>query len=214
MTPRAVIPALAAAIALAACASERAPERPAASTVVDAPMVAPLPNDELMLAATAPSMTLTERQQGVLDEVRGLGAELFATRPPAPVFDEIELVYFVDGSSIELADRYLEAVQAQGQGASMRPRLAWLYHRLAMTSQARAQAEQAVRERPDDATAQFVYGFVHFDPNAHDPESIELVRNAFRRTLVLDSEFVGPGGVTADSLREELAALDAIAGGM
>lgn len=204
----------AAAACLVACASERAPERPAASVVVSAPMVAPLPNDELMLAATAPSMSLTERQQGVLDEVRGLGAELFATRPPAPVLDEIELVYFVDGSSMELADRYQEAAQAQGQGSSMRPRLAWLYHRLAMTTQARAQSEQAVRERPDDATAQFVYGFVHFDPNAHDPETIELVRNAFRRTLMLDPEFVGPGGVTAASLREELDALDAIAGGM
>ena len=155
----------------------------------------------------APPPELASEQARLLAEIRQSPDRFLRVRPPTAVLNEAELVFFAAGHTLELMTFYAEAVD---RGVvDLRPRLAWLLERGGLHDAALAAAETAVRERPEDAEAHFVLGFVLGQSDTAGPELLRRIGIEYARATELEPDFVGPGGVTAAELRRQVAEIDA-----
>lgn len=154
-----------------------------------------------------PPAVADPEQRDILDRISTDPAAFFGRNPPAPVLNEAELVYFAAGRTFELADHYRAAVDAGV--TALRPRLAWTYQRLGLDSAALAQAQRAVDEQPSSADAWFVLGFTLGQSETADDALLSRVRDAYAKALELDDAYVGPSGVSAADLAEQVRRIDA-----
>jgi len=150
------------------------------------------------------------RHLELLGQIRDQGDGFFAATPPPAVLNEVELVFFLDGATAELADAYLRVVESEGEASALRPRLAWLYQRLGLETSALAQARISVDARPTDAQAWFILGFILGQGEDPSTETLAEIRDAFSMALHLDPAFEGPGGVTAATLRQQVERLNGV----
>lgn len=201
---------VAVALCLAGCREPLADVEPAGVVPLGPFAAPPAPETEALAVWQTPTTVLNERQQMALEQVRENAARIFASAPPVEVLDEIELVFFGAAATHELAAYYRAAADAGGPEAAIRPRLAWLYHWLGLTTSALEQAEIAVAGRPDDAQAVFVRGFVAARAAQNDPTRLRAALVDLQRTLELDAVFVGPGGFSVEAVREEIARVSAL----
>lgn len=190
---------------LMGCRDALAPVRPAGAVSLE-PWGHSAPADEV-LVPWAQASGLTDRQRQALNEVRSSRERVFSSAPPNAVLDEIELIFFGDGATFELAGYYREAVDAQGAASALRPRLAWLYHWLGMTDPALQQANLAVEALPQDPQAWFIRGFVMARYAGASAGQLAQARLDLERALALDPLFVGPGGINAQEVRDEISAV-------
>lgn len=150
-----------------------------------------------------------EEERAVIREITSRHEEVFDGNPPPRVLAETELLFLANGQLADLAEFYRLAVERQGEGSPILPRLAWVYQRLGLEDKALALARQASKERPDDPFAHFVLAFClgqqadRFDDPFHDV--IDLLDRVFE----LDPAFNVPGVVDNRSLRAEQATLRA-----
>ncbi len=152
-----------------------------------------------------------DRYLEILNEVSQRHAEILDRNPPAEVLHEMELVFFSLGRTFELADFYKAAVERNPTGP-LRARLAYLYQRLGMDTEALEQAELAVRGLPDDPFGHFVLGFCYGQRSGDDISVLPQARDAFVRVLELDPEFSLYGGFNAETLRSEIEAIEGLLG--
>ncbi len=163
------------------------------------------PEDLALAPLLQPPPPLDDERQRLLDRVLEDPEGFLTGPPPVAVLNEAELVFFAAGRSFELADLYLEQVERDGPGAPLRSRLAWLYQRLGQDDAALVAAEHAVRERPADPQAVFVHAFVRGQQQTASDDVIADVLAGYERVLMLEPSFLGPGGVSADDLRTQVA---------
>lgn len=148
-----------------------------------------------------------EDERAVLREIASRHEEVLDGNPPPRVLAETELLFLANGQLADLAGFYALAVERQGQGSVILPRLAWVYQRLGLDDRALELARQAVDERGEDPFALFVLAFClgqqadRFDDPFHDV--IDLLDKVF----TLEPNFSVPGVVDNRSLRAELATL-------
>lgn len=196
-------------VTLAACAPDASTPEPAGLLPLTHGL-APAPDRDLVRAAvTPPADASLDQAHEIVALVASQGARVYLANPPARHLNDIELAHFATGQVHALADAYLEAVQAVGPASPMRPRLAWLYQRLGLVGEARFHADLALQHRPDDPQALFVMGFLLGQDPAADDATLDRIAELFERTLILDPQFLGPGGVDAATLQRELRALHA-----
>ncbi|MCB9506759.1 MAG: tetratricopeptide repeat protein [Myxococcales bacterium] len=172
------------------------------------PAAADLDLASVLAAHSAPPPPLGAEEQAILDQIVADPQMFFTRRPPAAVLNETELVFAAAGRAFELADHYKAAVDAGA--VELRPRLAWIYERLGLHGAAVTEAERATAESPTSADAWFVMGFVLGQSEGADRALVERVRGAYARTLALDGGYLGPSGVTAADIREQISRLDAM----
>lgn len=198
------------ALAMAACAPPWPESGHVAEVRTDGRPVATM-DPELALAPWAdPGVEPSDRHRELLGQIRDQGDDFFAAHPPPAVLNEVELVFFLDGATTELADTYLRVVESQGDASPLRPRLAWLYQRLGLATAAEREARASVEHLPADAQAWFILGFILGQAEDPSTETLVEIRDAFARALQLDPGFEGPGGVTAATLRQQVDRLTAV----
>lgn len=152
------------------------------------------------------ALQLREDQDAVIASIAEHPEAFLAGAPPTEVLNEAELVFFGAGRLFELAGWYADAVE-RGQ-TELRPRVAWAYERVGLHNEALEQARLAVDERPNDAQAWFVLGFVLGQAESADDVLLTTIRDAFAKAIELDPRFVGPSGVTANDLRQQVMEID------
>lgn len=192
------------------CAPDLGAEARAPGAVdLQRPLQTPLDADAVQRLEGPVDTQLPDQALQVVELVREQGVRLLDQPPPRGYLDEIEISFFATGRSLELADLYLEAVERAGEGAWMRPRLAWMYERLGLHTAAEREAQQALAELPQSAEAHFVMGFILGQDEAAGDEKLSEVLTHFREALALDPRLLAPGGVTSSDLRREIEALEA-----
>lgn len=142
----------------------------------------------------------------VLNQIVAAPEEFLSQRPPTAVLNEAELVFFAAGRTFELLDHYAAAVERGVE--NMRPRRAWLLERLGLHDEALAEARLAVANAPQAAEAHFVLGFVLGQSEEADRALLVEIRDAYRRAVALQPEFLGPSGVSAAEVLEQVRAID------
>ncbi len=191
---------------VAACVPDTTDPNAGASIAFDAPVAPRLVPDEAIAPLRPDADRATPEQAALIERIVEAGDDFFQRQPDATVLDETELVFFSVGRIADLVDLYRQRVDNGDE--RLRPRLAWLYQRLGLFTAAIEQSDLARQNTPDAAEAWFVYGFVLGQASEGDRESLRVVRDAYARAVELDPAFVGPGGVTAASLRRQVSDLD------
>ncbi|MFT4703852.1 MAG: hypothetical protein ACI81R_001547 [Bradymonadia bacterium] len=178
---------------------------PPAAAEVESLVPGPAADPSLALAAIQPALpSATSDQTATMERILADAEGFFAGDPSSRVLNETEMVFFETGRTLELADLYLAQVQREGTSAETRPRLAWLYQRIGERRLALTHAEQAFEERPTDPNAVFVLGFVVGQSETGGNEVIRRVVELYSRTLQLDPNYIGPGGVTPEDINAQL----------
>ena len=162
--------------------------------------------------AEAPQREVTEQLAQLANEIASRHEDVFRAAPPNDVIHEVELVFLQTGRIAELAGYYREAVERQGEGAPMRPRLAMMYQRLGQPELAEQQARRAVQERPEDPAAHFSLAFCLGQVSAQDSAVLPEVRDGLARALALDPGFSLGSSMTNAQIRMELARLEELLG--
>ncbi len=197
-------------VLLAGCRDDLAPVRPAG--LMPLGPLAPAAADPI--EATLPSVfvapELGPRELDAIEQVRTNAARLFAGETPPQVLDEVESVFFSANLQVELANHYRAAVQASPADATLRARLAWVYHWLGLTTGSLREARRAVELAPSDATAAFVLGFVLARTAGESRDQLLEGRDLMAQALELAPAFVGPGGYTAEFVQREIDQINGV----
>jgi tetratricopeptide (TPR) repeat protein len=195
---------------VAACAPDDPHPPRAASSVRNAVAASPLLSADELRALTHRRFEVdaSDRDHAVVQQLVESRERFFDALPSDAILNEMELVFVATGRLHDLADLYREAIDRDPAHTSLRSRLAWLYQRLDRTTHAHEQTTLCLEERPDDARCHFVSAFLVAQlPDT--PERLAQVRDSFQRVLQLDPAFIGPGGVSATEIREQIRLLDA-----
>lgn len=153
------------------------------------------------------SEDLREDQQAALARIAENPAAFLAGGPPTAVLNEAELVFFAAGRLTELMGYYDDAVS--GGDTRFRARLAWTLERSGLHSRAQRESARAVEERPNDAEAWFVRGFILGQADEATVPLLREIRDCYARAIELEPAFVGPSDVDAAALRTQIAEIDA-----
>ncbi len=191
-----------AAVLLSACAPDDVP--PGTYLFADGPLSNFAANAYVDQLSQRPD--LDPEKRAVVEQIVAAPEEFLTQRPPTSVLNEAELVFFAAGRSFELLDFYAAAVERGVE--DMRPRRAWLLERLGLHDEALSEARQAVRDLPQSAEAHFVLGFVLGQSEEADRALLSEIRDSYRRAVSLDPEFLGPSGVTAPEVLEQVRAIE------
>lgn len=150
---------------------------------------------------------LREDQRAALDRIAENPQAFLAGGPPTAVLNEAELVFFAAGRLFELMGYYDDAVSSGD--TRFRARLAWTLERSGLHSRALRESATAVEERPEDAEAWFVRGFILGQADEATVPLLREIRDCYARSIELDPAFVGPSDVDAAALRTQIAEIDA-----
>lgn len=150
---------------------------------------------------------LSAQQEAVIQQIVDGPEGFFDRAPPAEVLNETELVFFAAGRIFELLDFYADAVDRGVE--ALRPRKAWLLERGGLHDAALAEARIAVQRAPESADAHFVLGYVLGQSDEADTALLREIRDAYRATVTLDPDYVGPSDVQVNDVLEQVRALDA-----
>ena len=145
----------------------------------------------------------------VIREITARHEEVFDGGPPSRVLGETELLFLANGQLADLVGFYEQAVERQGEGSPILPRLAWVTQRIGLEDRGLALARRAVEERPDDPFAHFVLAFCLGQQSDRFDDPFDEVVALLDRVFELDPAFEVPGVVDNRSLRSEQAALRA-----
>lgn len=171
--------------------------------------------DRVAVTAVTPSLPAQPPQltpetkasyETILQQVTSAGDLFFTRRAPTKVLNEVELVFFSLGRGPELLTRIEAAMKSDpASRAWLLPRQAWLLGRLGQFDEARAVAEVARTEFPQEPDAWFVWAFANSQSASGSTVPVQSLRDAIEHLLTLSPDYLGPGDTTAEGLRKQLA---------
>lgn len=169
--------------------------------------VAILPTTQLTATQTPPLSAPTKASyEAILLQVTTAGSPFFTRRAPTKVLNEVELVFFALGRGPELLQRVEQAIASEPAARPwLLPRQAWLLGRLGQFDEARAVAEVARTEFPEEPDAWFVWAFANSQSASGSRVPVQALRDAIEHLLTMSPDYIGPADTTAEGLRKQLA---------
>jgi tetratricopeptide (TPR) repeat protein len=176
-------------------------------------------NDRIRFAPTERSTRLVQKvtppdpptsadsQPGYEEIIEGFrrnAADLFERPSIDERIAQIERVFMSTGRYLELVAIYQQVVDQQGLDSRAAPRLGWAYVRLGQRKQAEQFLERLASARPDDPAVSFLWGAFWFNRANESQEAMARAAVAWQRTLELDGDFEGFGGLNARAIRQQL----------
>lgn len=160
--------------------------------------------------APAPPVSLEDRPEykKIIEGFRSQAVQLFQRDDIDRRLNQIERVFVGTGKYLELVAVYQDVVDELGLESSAAPRLARGYIRLGQRKKAREFLDKLKEARPDDAQVAFLEGLYAVSAPEQAPEEADRAVEAWRRTLDLDPDFEGPGGMNADQLERQIEQLE------
>lgn len=205
----AVLVVVAGTLAGSACVDATPPIEPAGFIDLRASVTEPAsPGEALFLAGSTPA-ELDPEGQATVERILAEPELLLQIQQEPRFLDQIEVLFLQFGRSFELADAYRELVDEQGDASSFRPRLALIYQRLGQYDIAQLEARGAAESRPDDPLAHYVLAMTLYAQRDLEPAYADEAREAYRRVLALDPNFVSPEGLSASAIGQRINARDA-----
>lgn len=160
--------------------------------------------------APAPPVSLEDRPEyeQIIQGFRSQAVQLFQRDDIDRRLNQIERVFVGTGKYLELVAVYQDVVDELGLESSAAPRLARGYIRLGQRKKAREFLDKLKQARPEDAQVAFLEGLYAVSAPEQAPQDADRAVEAWRRTLDLDPDFEGPGGMTAARLEQQIGQLE------
>ncbi len=140
----------------------------------------------------------------IVEGFRRNASTLFARPGIGERIGQIERVFMSTGRYLELVAIYQQVVDEQGPTSRAAPRLAWAYIRLDQREQALDVLETLEDTRSDDPVVPFLRGVFWFNQAQDSREAMARTALAWQRTLELDPDFEGFGGLDGDTIRQQI----------